>query len=573
MGEKIHGGRLVARALRQQGVTTLFTLCGGHIAALYDGCLDEDIRVVDVRHEQTAGHAADGWARATGVPGVAAVTAGPGVTDAVTAAATALRSGVPMILLGGAGPAVFQHMGSLQDIDHLAVMGPVTKWAARVTETRRLGEYVTAAFRHALSGVPGPVFLELPLDVLMEYVDADEAPIPVHARTEARPGPDPDFLARAVELLRGAARPVAVVGSQLRWSRDPEGTLARFLELGIPTYVNGMARGLVDPTGPDFLNRSRRAALADADVVLVCGTPFDFRLGYGQAHPISPGPQTGTAGALLLRLARPVLRPETRFVQVDLDASEIGRNRLRGVEVGLVADTGLVLEALCQELGDLPRERLAPWWARVRAAEEAKWAKMRVELNADGAPPNPLRVCAEVDRFLRPGDVVVGDGGDFVATAAYVLKPHGVGTWMDPGPLGTLGVGPGFAMAAKLARPRARVVLMYGDGSFGFHGLEFEALARQGIAVVSVIGNDAAWTQIQRGQRQLYRDRLVATTLAHTRYDLAAEALGAHGEWVERSDDLRPALERAFAAADAGQPAVVNVKIARSTFRKDAISV
>ncbi len=573
MGEKIHGGRLVARALREQGVTTLFTLCGGHIAALYDGCVDEEIRVVDVRHEQTAGHAAAGWARATGVPGVAAVTAGPGVTDALTAAATALRSGVPMVLLGGAGPSVFQHMGSLQDIDHLAVMQPVTKWAARVTETRRLGEYVTTAFRQALSGVPGPVFLELPLDVLMEYVDADKAPIPRNARTEARPGPDPAFLGQAVELLRQAQRPVAVVGSQLRWSRDPEGALARFLELGIPTFVNGMARGLVDPRGPHFLNRSRRYALGEADVVLLCGTPFDFRLGYGQAHPIPPGTQTGTAGALMLQLARPVLRPETQFIQVDLDAGEIGRNRLHGVEVGLVADTGLVLEALTDALGELPPARLEPWRAQVRAQEEAKWAKMRSEMAADGDPPNPLRVCAEVDAFLRPGDVVVGDGGDFVATAAYVLKPHGVGTWMDPGPLGTLGVGPGFAMAAKLARPEARVVLMYGDGSFGFHGLEFEAMARQGIPVVAVIGNDAAWTQIQRGQRQLYRDRLVATSLNYTRYDLVAAACGAHGEWVERAADLRPALERAFAAAEAGQPAVVNVKIARSTFRKDAISV
>lgn len=572
MAEMIHGGRLVARALKREGVEHLFTLCGGHIAAIYDGCLDEGIRVVDVRHEQTAAHAADGYARLTGRPGVVAVTAGPGVTDAVTAVATAFRSGVPMVVLGGAGPRVFRDMGSLQDMDHVELMRPITKWAANVQETRRLGEYITIAFRKAMSGVPGPVFLELPLDLLMEMVDAEKVPIPTAYRTEARPGPDPTELAAALEVMRGAQRPMAIVGSQLRWSREPLETLRAFMDAtGIPTFVNGMARGMVDPEGPHFLNRARKFCLKNADAVLIFGTPFDFRLSYGQSAKIAPGSQTGIAGTLLLNLASPVIAKDARIVQVDLDGDEIGRNRTEGVDVGLVADTGLTLAALTAGLADLDPGRLEGWRARVREEEAGKWAKMNKEIALDGDPPNPLRVCAEVGKFVRPGDIVIGDGGDFVGTAAYVLKPHGVMTWMDPGPLGTLGVGPGFAMAAKLARPDARVIIMYGDGSFGLHAMEFEAMARQGLPVVAVIGNDAGWTQILRGQRQLYGEkRLVATELDYTRYEKIAEACGCHGEWVETTADLAPALARAFAA---DKPAIVNVKIAKSTFRDGAISV
>lgn len=575
MPQMVHGGRLIAKTLAREGIDTLFTLCGGHIAAIYDGCLDEGVRVVDVRHEQTAGHAADGWARLTGKPGVVAVTAGPGLTDAVTAIATARRSGVPMVVLGGAGPRVFRDMGSLQDMDHVELMRPICKWATTVTETRRLGEYITVALRKAQSGVPGPVFLELPLDVLMEMVDLDKVAMPVNYRTAARIAPDSVELARALALLSEAERPVAVVGSQLRWSRQPIETLAAFMRAtGVPTFVNGMARGLIDPDGPQFLNRARKYALKNADLVLIFGTPFDFRLSYGQSEKIAAGSQSGTAGSLMLNLAAPVIHKEAKIVQVDLDGDEIGRNRTRGVEVGLVADTGLVLEALTTVGG---AERRAAWNTAVRADETSKWDKMLREID-EGAgpddPPNPLRVCAEVDRFVRPGDVVIGDGGDFVGTAAYVMKPFGVSTWMDPGPLGTLGVGPGFALAAKAVRPGSRVVIMFGDGSFGLHAMELEAMQRQGLPVVAVIGNDAGWTQILRGQRDFYGDkRIVATRLAHTRYEKICDCFGGHGEWVESTSALVPALERAFAAADDGRVAVVNVKLSESAFRSQAISV
>ncbi len=546
-----HGGRLVAEALKREGVSHLFTLCGGHIQNIYDGCLDVGIRVVDVRHEQTAGHAADGWARVTGQPGVCAVTAGPGVTDVVTGLANAQRAGVPLVCIGGAGPAILTDRGSLQDMNHIDLVKSVTKASYRVLQTDRLPEYVSTAFRVAMSGVPGPVYLEMPLDVLMGFADVEDWADPTTSRTLAQPAPDPTELARAVEMLDKAERPALIVGSQLHWARDQRALLDLLERAPMPTFVNGMARGALPLDHPCGFSRSRRAALASADVVLMCGTPFDFRVDYGR---------------------EPTWGKDTKVIKVDRDATTIGHNR--GVEVGLVADTGLALRAIAEALSKSQPDR-SGWLAGIRAAEDKSRAKMAKEMEVESDPPNPLRVCKELDRYVDDDTLVIGDGGDFVATAAYVLRVRRPGLWMDPGPLGTLGVGPGYAMAAKLARPKSRVVVVYGDGAFGLHAMELEAMARQGIAVVCLIGNDAAWTQIRRGQVEFFgEERAVATGLAYTRYEEVARALGCHGEWVETTAGLGPALDRAFEAADTrGQPAVVNVKIASSEFRKGAISV
>ncbi|MBX3189473.1 MAG: acetolactate synthase [Labilithrix sp.] len=545
-----HGGRLTAQALKRHGTTHLFTLCGGHIQAIYDGCIDEGIRVVDVRHEQTAGHAADGYARVTGRPGVCAVTAGPGVTDVVTAIANAQRAQIPLVCIGGAGPKLLCDMGSLQDMDHVALMRPITKWSVQVPETRRIGEYVDAAFRVAQANVPGPVFLEMPLDLLMNVGDDAELPATRPLEEPPRPAGDPRSITKAAELLRSAKRPCFLVGTQVRWSpilKTPS-RLAKVLErFGAPVYVNGMARGALPTTHPLLFSRSRRFALGQADVVFVLGTPFDFRVDYGRSPTWAEG---------------------AKIVQIDLDGAELGRNRR--IDVGVHADSGVFLEQLARELDDAKLD-FADWVTAVRADETKRRAKMETEINASDNPPNPLRVCAELGKRLKPNDVVIGDGGDFVATAAYVLKMEWPQLWMDPGPLGTLGVGPGYAMAAKLARPDANVVLVYGDGSFGLHGLEFEAMARQNIPVVAVIGNDAGWTQIRRGQVELYGEqRAVATALEHTRYEKVVEACGGKGFWVETVEQLGPALDEAFAC---GKPACVNVKIAKSDFRKGAISV
>jgi acetolactate synthase-1/2/3 large subunit len=539
---QVHGGRLVSKALARHGTTHLFTLCGGHIQAIYDGCLDDGIRVVDVRHEQTAGHAADAYARVSGRPGVCAVTAGPGVTDVVTAVANAQRAGIPMIVLGGAGPRALQDMGSLQDMNHVELMRPITKWSVAVPATDRLQEYVDSAFRVAQANVPGPVFLEIPLDLLMNWAD-DAPPVTANAGAPARPGGDPALIARAAAMLRESERPMFIVGSQLRWSPKREALRALADAVEAPFYLNGMARGGLPYEHPGLMTRSRKFALSQADLCFVFGTPFDFRLEYGRA-----------------------VNPAARVVQIDLDGSELGKNRR--LDLAIDGDSGVVLGQL---LAEVKEKKGGPWLAAVRASEEKSRAKMLAEIESDASPPNPLRVCAEIGKRLGKNDIVIGDGGDFVATAAYVLKLEWPQLWMDPGPLGTLGVGPGYAMAAKLLRPDAHVVLVYGDGSFGFHALEFEAMVRQQIPVVAVIGNDAAWSQIRRGQVDLYgAERAVATSLEYTRYEKVVEALGGFGAYVETVAELGPALDAAFAS---GKPACVNVKIARSDFRKGAISV
>lgn len=541
------GGHLVARALKAEGLTHLFTLCGGHIQNIYDGCLDYGIRVVDVRHEQSAAHAADAWARVTGKPGVAAVTAGPGVTDAVTAVANAQRAQVPMILIGGAGPKGLADKGSLQDMDHVSLMRSITKWSVSVPDGGRLPEYVQQAFRVATTGVPGPVFLEMPLDLLFMPVDDSMVTQYPKYRTEARPAGDPRAIERVADLIRKSQRPMVVCGSQLRWSPD-EGALARFVDrIQAPVFVNGMARGAM-PLGHTWTyTRCRKDALRQTDLLLIFGTPFDFRIGYGNAATVNPS---------------------ATVVQIDLDGGEIGRNR--SIDEGIVGDSGIIMDQLVAALEGFKTER-AEWKGLMDAAEAKAKSKMAAELASDESPPNPLRVCAELNKFLKDDTIVIGDGGDFVATAAYTLNVRRPGLWMDPGPLGTLGVGPGFAMAAKLARPESDVVIVYGDGSVGFNGFEFEAMVRQGIKVTAVVGNDACWKQIYRGQVEMFGEkRAVATKLDYTRYDKVVEALGGHGEYVERPEDLEGAFRRAFESPKA---ALVNVKIGGSDFRKGAISV
>lgn len=540
---QFHGGRLVAQALKRHGIDHVFTLCGGHIQAIYDGCLDEGIRVVDTRHEQTSGHCADGYARVTGKPGVCLVTAGPGITDVVTAVANAQRAGIPMICIGGAGPKALCDMGSLQDMDSVTLMRPISKWSVQVPEARRIKEYIDSAFRIAQSNLPGPVYLEMPLDLLMNWAD-DELPL-TSPQPPPRPAGDPNSIARAADLLLKAEKPSFVVGAQLRWSADRD-VLKRFAEaVRVPYFLNGMARGALPYAHDCLFTRSRKQALAESDVVFVFGTPFDFRVDYGR-----PGSWN----------------PNAKIVQVDLDGAELGRNR--SIDVGIHGDSGLVLAQLL----DAVKKKESPGWlSTLRAAEDKRRGKMKEEFTSDSNPPNPLRVCHEVGKRLGKSDIVIGDGGDFVATAAYVIPLEWPQLWMDPGPLGTLGIGPGYAMAAKLARPESRTVIMYGDGSFGLNGMEFEAMARQKIPVVAVIGNDAAWTQIRRGQVAMYgAERAVATALEYTHYEKVVEAVGGKGWWVERIEDLPKALDEAFAC---DVPACVNVKIAGSDFRKDAISV
>lgn len=526
--DTLPGGRLVARMLAKEGVKTVFTLSGLHVAPIYAGCVDEGIRIVDTRHEQAAAHAADAWARLTRGAGVAIVTAGPGVTDAVTGVANAFAANSPLVLLGGAAPTFNQGRGSLQEMPQVPLFSSITKWADRIPSPDLVPSFLAKAFRVARSGRPGPVFLEIPWDVLSNGADAALAEAQTGYRTDARLPGDPAKLEEAIALLAGAERPVVVGGSSIWWDGAVE-VLERFAtRSGIPVYLNGMGRGCLPPDHPSAFHLSRKDALAAADVVLVVGTPLDFRMGYGTEPTFAPG---------------------ARVVQVDVDPAEIGRNR--PIDVGLVADARSVLETFAGA-GKLAGSGAAASWRRaLREKEEERALRQRGFEESDQRPIHHFRLARAIETVAsRAGDVTyVGDGGNVVAVAAKVLRVPLPGRWLDPGPLGTLGVGAPFAIAAKLLAPERPVCVVQGDGSFGLNGMDFETAVRFGLPMVVVVGNDAAWGQILVPQRAMYgEEHAVATRLAPTRYDRVVEALGGKGEHVEDPKDLVPALERAFAS-------------------------
>ena len=546
----VHGGKLAARALKAAKVEVIFTLSGGHIMPLYDGCIDEGIRIIDVRHEQAAVHAADSWARCNpGRVGVAAVTAGPGVTDGVTGIANAWRANSPILIIGGQGPFENLRRGSLQEMDHLGVVRPITKYCDAIYQTKRIPEYIELAIRHAVSGTPGPAYLEIPMDVFMGQCEWEDAPVP-RIKTEApRISPDRNEVRAALDILRVSQRPMLMAGTSVKWSRA-SGELNRFLsETHIPAFTNGMGRGTVPPNSPEFGNRSRRDALKKSDCVILAGTLLDFRMAFGKTIPA-----------------------DAKIIQLDMDATLIGQNRQS--DVGLVGNLANSFELLMEEMKNQGVQLdFSSWRDELRAIENKEEAKVQAALNSDEVPIDPQRMCREVRDWLDTLDapIVIGDGGDIVATAAKILPVKNEGAWMDPGPLGTLGVGAPFALAAQLAHPNKRVVIVYGDGSFGLNGFEFETAVRHKLPIIGIIGNDAAWGQMMRPQGSIYGwDRLAATELAYTRYDKVVEAFGGHGEFVERPEQLRPALERAAAS---GKPALINVIIRQDKAYKGGIYV
>lgn len=550
MTDLLSGGKLIARALAAEGVTHVFTLCGGHIMEIYEGCLDHGLRVVDLRHEQSAGFAAEGWARVTRRPGVALLTAGPGVTNGLTCMANAMQSNTPMVVIGGQAPHALRDRGGLQESDHIAMVGPVTKWARRVPEAARAGEYVAAAFREALAGVPGPVFLEVPLDTMMTPFEATNTPDGDPLSDRPRTGVDPAKIEEAAAKLAAAERPVVVAGSQVFWC-DAAGRLRDLCDrLNLPAFLNGQGRGCLPPDHPSYLTGGRARAIAEADLALVIGTPLDFRIGYGLA---------------------PAWPQDLELIRVDLDPTEIGRNRAAGV--GIAGDVGLALEGMLAALPTdaMPLDESGEWLGRLRAADAAKRSKLDELAGRGEFPMHPIRVGAEIARAIPDDAFVIGDGGDFVASVAGMIRPSRAGRWLDAGPLGTLGVGPGYAMAAKLAHPEAAVVIAWGDGSVGFNGFDIESCVRQGIPFVAVVGNDAAWSQIRRGQVQMYgEERAVATGLAPTDYSLISRAMGGGGEAIESAGELGPAIRRGL---EADCPYVINVPIGANELRAGSLSV
>jgi len=604
----MNGGDRIAAGLQRHGARFLFTLCGGHISPILVGAKRLGIRVVDVRDEAAAVFAADAAARLTGVPGVAAVTAGPGVTNTITAVKNAQLAQSPVVVLGGAAATLLQGRGALQDIDQMALIRPHVKWAASARAVRELSPLLDRAFREAQSGVPGPVFLECPIDLLydealvrqMYGAPAVAAPaasaaagqgagsqggqaaqqaggglsglvqrlyIRRHLRRLFRPGregrgsqgpaPAPEVPAaggaevrRAAALLSRSERPVLVLGSQAVLETGAVSELARALEaVGAPVYLAGGARGLLGPSHPLQLRHRRKEALREADLVLLAGIPTDFRLDYGR------------------HIGR-----RARLVMVNRNAADLHQNR--SPELGVHADPGRFLRRLAARLSPRTGERWAAWLRVLRARDAEREQEIAAQAAAEvsGGLVNPLALCRAIEGLLSPDSVIVADGGDFVGTAAYILRPRAPLSWLDPGVFGTLGVGGGFAIGAKLCRPGADVWIVYGDGSAAYSLAELDTLARHGLPVIAVVGNDACWSQIAREQVEMLHDD-VGTVLARTDYHRAAEGYGGRGLLIARPQDIEPVLAEALRIVRAGSPVLVNVHIGKTEFRKGSISI
>jgi acetolactate synthase I/II/III large subunit len=538
----ISGGHLVAKALKAEGVDTIFTLCGGHIIDIYDGCVDEGIRIIDVRHEQVAAHAADGYARQTGKLGCVVTTAGPGFTNAMTGIATAFRSESPVLHIGGQGALTQHMMGSLQDLPHVDIAKPITKFSAGVRSTERVADMIAMAARECFAGAPGPAYLEIPRDILDREIDVAKAvlPTPGHYRASTKQLGDPADIEKLADILINAERPAILFGQQVWTARGHNEAIALLRGLDIPGYFNGAARGLLPPGDKHHFDRTRSQAFAKADVIVIVGTPFDFRMGYGK------------------RISVPTL------VQIDLDYRTVGKNR--DISLGLVGDPGMILGAVLQaasgRLKNDKRQARQDWMKQLSAAEAAATEKLMPLFKSNASPIHPYRVAYEINEFLTDDTIYIGDGGDVVTISAQAVRPRSPGHWMDPGALGSLGVGTGFAIAAGLAHPKKEVLCYYGDGSFGMTAFDMETANRFNAPYLAVIGNNSAMNQIRYGQLAKYGEQRgnVGNLLGDVPFGKFAEMLGGYGEEVRDAAQIAPALQRGREAiAKSGRSAVINI--------------
>ncbi len=542
-GAVISGGHLVAKALANEGVDTIFTLCGGHIIDIYDGCIDEGIRIVDVRHEQTAAHAADGYARQTGRLGCVVTTAGPGCTNAVTGVATAFRSESPILHIGGQSSLTQHRMGSLQDLPHVDMMTPITKFASGVFSTERVADMVSMAARECFNGACGPSYLEIPRDILDAEIPADKAvvPNPGHYRSSTKSIGDPADIEKLADILVKSERPAVLFGQQVWASQSHEQAIDFVRALDIPAYMNGASRGMLPEDDPHHFDRTRRDAFSNADVILIVGTPFDFRMGYGKR-----------------------ISQDLTLVQIDQSYATVGKNR--DIALGIAGDPGAVLAAVAQAAsGRIDRgagQKRQEWMQQLREIEGQKLEKLMPMFTTDQNPIHPYRLAWEINRLLGDDTIYIGDGGDIVTISAQAVRPRRPGQWMDPGALGSLGVGTGFAMAAKLAHPQKEVVCLYGDGSFGMTAFDMETSQRFGAPYLAIVGNNSAMNQIRYGQIAKYGAERgdVGNKLGDVPFSMFGQMIGGYGEEVTEAGEIQPALQRAREAiAKTGKCAVVNV--------------
>lgn len=543
----ITGSELVAKALARQGVDTFFFLMGGPMLLVENACIAEGMRAIDVRHEQAAAMMAHAYSRVLNRPGVCLACSGPGTLNFGTGLASALIDCAPVVALGGSSPVSQYGLGAFQEIDQVAALRPLVKWAERVYDPRRIPELIDVAFRQALSGKPGPVYLDLPGDVLYQKVVESEVLWPTRPNDHMRSRPlgDPVLVEQAVGLLETAERPIVVSGSGVLWSAAAADLQAWIEKTGIPFYTTPQGRGAVPEDHPYCYLNARSLAFKEADVVLVVGTRLNYVLGFGRP---------------------PRFAASAKFVRIDIDPAEITGGP--GVDVGIVGDAGAVLRQLIAAAeGRLKPARYAPWRERLAAINAEKQAEQEKALATGQIPIHPLRLCKEVRDFLDRDAILVVDGQEILNYGRQSIPSFVPGHRLNSGPFGTMGVGLPFGIGAKVAKPDTQVVVLHGDGSFGMNGLELDTAVRHRIPVLVVISLNGGWTADP--------DRFKpGRNLGYTRFDEIARTLGAHGEYVEKPDDIRPALRRAARAVAEGRPAVVNVVTdwrARATTAKFSI--
>ena len=520
-----HGGTFAAEVLRRAGVDVVFTLSGGHLFPFYDGCVNAGIRLVDTRHEQTAAFAAEGWAKVTRRPGVAALTAGPGVTNGMSALTGAWFSGSPMVVIGGRAPTGKWGSGSLQEVDHVPLVTSVTRRAATAASTADIGPQVASALAAATTPPRGPAFLDVPADWLFSRAEAD---LPAASGPGRGAEPDPAAVAAVAKLLAAAARPVIIAGAGVYWD-GAEAALRAAAEAGsVPVLMNGLGRGTLPASHPLAFSRARSTALKESDLVLAVGAPLDFRLGFGSF----------AGGARVVH----VVEDESQLAgHVDLAAAAAG-------------DLATILSDLAGA-GGAPAGR-DEWVARLRAEEQGRRDAEQPALRRGTSPVHPARIYGELARRAEPDAVVVVDGGDFGSYAGKFVDTETPGCFLDPGPYGCLGTGPGYALAARLAHPGRQVFIMLGDGAAGFSLMDFDTLVRHQAPVVAIVGNNGIWGLEKHPMRALYGYDVVAELRPGTRYDQVVAALGGYGERVDDPAEVGPAIGRAL---DAGVPALLNV--------------
>jgi thiamine pyrophosphate-dependent acetolactate synthase large subunit-like protein len=520
---KLSGNELVVRALKDEGVDTVFYLTGGPMVDVAAGCIKQ-FHAVDVRHEQAAAMAAHSYSRVLGRPGVCFGASGPGTTNLITGVGNAFLDAVPVVALGGSSAVAQDGMGAFQEMNQVGMFKPITKFAERVIDTARIPEIINKAFRMATGGQPGPVYVDLPGDVLYKEVDEEEILFPKRPHTVPRVSGDPAMVTRAIAMLRAAKRPLVVTGTGILWS-GAMNELKEFVELsGVPFYTTPQGRGVIAEDHPLSFLGARNFAWKEADVVLVVGTRLNFIVGFG----------------LPPRWAKDV-----KIIQIDISDEEIGRNR--AVDVGIVGDARVVLRQLIEEAGGkFPANK--EWSEALRSQDTRAQEKSVAVMNSNARPIHPLRLCKEVRDFMDRDAIIVVDGHEILNFARQSIPTHVAGHRVNAGPNGCMGVAVPFGLGAKVAKPNTQVIVLSGDGSFGMNGMEIDTMVRHKIPALIVISNNGGWAGI--GGMDAGRD------LGYSRYDKMAEVFGGYGEFVEKPEDIRPALDRAAAS---GKPAVVNV--------------